>query len=124
LRHLGNDNVAVKSAGIEAHGKNPKAIAVMKEAGVDISTQESTRLTQEMIEWADLLITVCGHANENCPVLPPGKAREHWPIEDPAKASGAEDEVLNIFRGARDEIRSRVLELLNRPGMREVKGKQ
>ena len=82
------DWLVVESAGIESHGKNPRAIAVMKEAGVDISGQESTRLTDEMLERADLVVSVCGHADENCPVLPAGTRKIHWPLDDPAKAQG------------------------------------
>jgi len=106
--HLGGDRVVARSAGIEAHGKNPRAIAVMREAGVDISHQESTKLAPMMLEWADLVITVCGHADEHCPVLPPGMQKKHWPLEDPAKATGTEDEIMAKFRATRDEIKSRV----------------
>lgn len=107
-RRLGGERVEVQSAGIEAHGKNPRAIAVMREAGVDISRQESTRVTPEMLASADLVVTVCGHADEHCPVLPPGVRKKHWPLEDPAKASGTEDEIMAKFRATRDEVRSRV----------------
>ena len=72
MRHLGADGFVVESAGIEAHGKNPRAIAVMQEAGVDISGQESTRLTEEMLADSDYVVTVCGHADEHCPALPCG----------------------------------------------------
>jgi len=106
--HLGQDRVEAASAGIEAHGKNPRAIAVMREAGVDISRQESTRVTPPMLEQADLVVTVCGHADESCPVLPPGVQKKHWPLEDPAKATGTEDEIMARFRATRDEIKSRV----------------
>ena len=104
----------IQSAGIESHGKNPRAIAVMKEAGLDISRQESTRVTAQMMEDADLVVTVCGHADEHCPVLPTGTQKEHWPLEDPAKAIGSEDEIMDRFRDSRDEIRQRVQELLAR----------
>lgn len=113
-RALGGDRVAVQSAGIEAHGKNPRAIAVMQEAGVDIAGQESTRLTREMLDGIDLVVTVCGHADENCPLLPPGVSKEHWPLADPARAIGAEDEVMAVFRATRDEVRERVADLLSR----------
>jgi len=106
--HLGAEWLEARSAGIEAHGKNPRAIAVMREAGVDILHQESTRVTPEMLAWADLVITVCGHADEHCPILPPGIQKKHWPLEDPAKATGTEDEVMAKFRATRDEIKSRV----------------
>jgi arsenate reductase len=101
-----------RSAGIEAHGKNPRAIAVMQEDGVDISGQESTRLSEAEIAWAGLVVTVCGHADEHCPVLPAGTRKLHWPLEDPAKAGGSEAEILQIFRASRDDIRRRVQELL------------
>jgi arsenate reductase len=104
----------VLSAGIEAHGKNPRAITVMQEAGVNISDQESTVLTDEMLAAADLLITVCGHADEHCPILPPNVRKEHWPLEDPAKAKGTEEEIMVQFRNTRDEIRLHVKELLRR----------
>ena len=113
-RALGDDRLEVRSAGIEAHGKNPRAIAVMKEAGVDISDQESTRLTDDMLDWADLVVTVCGHADEHCPVLPPGTRKEHWPLSDPARATGSEDEIMSVFRASRDDIRRRVEDLLER----------
>ena len=81
-RVLGGGHFDVQSAGTAAHGKNPRAIRVMAEAGVDISEQESTRLTDEMLSTADYLVTVCGHADENCPALPPGVRKEHWPLDD------------------------------------------
>jgi arsenate reductase (thioredoxin) len=112
-RRLGGDDLEVQSAGIEAHGKNPRAIAVMREAGVDISGQESTRLTPAMLDWAELVVTVCGHADEHCPVLPPGTRKLHWPLMDPAKATGSEEAVMGVFRGSRDDIRRRVEVLLS-----------
>lgn len=112
-RHLGGNDITVQSAGIEAHGKNPRAIAVMQEAGIDISQQESTRLTDDMLAAADVLVTVCGHADENCPAVPAGIKKIHWPLEDPAKASGSEELVMQVFRASRDDIRRRVQELLN-----------
>ncbi len=104
----------IQSAGIESHGKNPRAIAVMNEAGVDISNQESTIVTDEMLEAADLVVTVCGHADEHCPVLPTGTNKEHWPLDDPAKASGSEEEIMQVFRASRDDIEQRVKTLLAR----------
>lgn len=111
-RHLGGDEFMVESAGIEAHGKNPRAIAVMREAGVDISDQESTRVTEEMLQRADVVVTVCGHADEHCPVLPAGIKKIHWPLSDPARATGTEDEIMAQFRATRDEVRTRVEGLL------------
>ncbi len=113
-RALAGPQIEALSAGIEAHGKNRGAIAVMKEAGIDISKQESTRLMPEMLDWADYVVTVCGHADEHCPVVPPGTRKQHWPLDDPAKARGSEDEIMAVFRATRDEIERRVRVLVNR----------
>lgn len=111
-RALGGDWLNVQSAGIESHGKNPRAIAVMAEVGIDISAQESTRLTGERLAWADCVVTVCGHADEHCPALPAGARKEHWPLDDPARATGSEEEIMQVFRASRDDIRRRVEDLL------------
>ena len=111
-RALADDSMVIQSAGIEAHGKNPRAIAIMKDAGIDISQQESTQVDEAMLAAADLVVTVCGHADEHCPVLPPGTRKEHWPLEDPAKAAGSEEEIMQVFRASRDEIQRRVQALL------------
>jgi arsenate reductase len=111
-RHLGGAEFSAESAGIEAHGKNPRAIAVMREAGIDISSQESTIVNDEMLRRADFVVTVCGHADEQCPALPPGVRKIHWPLADPAKATGSEEEVMAQFRATRDEVRQRVQDLL------------
>jgi len=112
-RYLGNNKIEALSAGIEAHGKNPRAIAVMAEAGIDISAQESSMISPAMLERADMVVTVCGHANENCPVLPPGLKKLHWPLDDPARATGTDEEVMKVFRATRDEIHDRVANLLD-----------
>lgn len=111
-KHFAAGRIEVQSAGIEAHGKNPRAIAVMAEAGIDISNQESSRVTQAMIDSADVVVTVCGHADEHCPVLPATVRKIHWPLNDPAKATGTEEEVMNVFRTTRDDIRERVRALV------------
>jgi arsenate reductase len=112
-RQLAPADIQVQSAGIEAHGKNPRAIAVMAEAGVDISNQESTKLISSMLAWADVVVTVCGHADEHCPVLPPNVHKIHWPLNDPAKATGTEEEIMEVFRASRDDIRQRVQNLMS-----------
>ena len=111
-RELGGTDFSVESAGIEAHGKNPRAIAVMEEAGVDISTQDSTVVNAEMLQRADVVVTVCGHADEQCPVLPEGVQKIHWPLSDPAKATGSEEEIMKEFRATRKEVKRRVESLL------------
>ncbi|MFQ5344910.1 MAG: arsenate reductase (thioredoxin) [Mariprofundus sp.] len=108
LKHLGGENYEVFSAGIEAHGKNPRAIAVMAEAGVDISGQESEVVDTDILKTLDLLVTVCGHADAHCPAVILKGKREHWPFDDPARASGSEDEIMAEFRRIRDQIRRRI----------------
>lgn len=112
-RHFGGNDFNAESAGIEAHGKNPRAIAVMREAGVDISSQESTVVSAEMLQRADIVVTVCGHADEQCPVLPVETHKVHWPLSDPAKAVGSEEEIMAEFRATRDEVMRRVEILLD-----------
>jgi len=111
-RLLGGAAVEVESAGIEAHGKNPRALAVMAEKGVDISDQESTVVDDAMLARADVVVTVCGHADEMCPALPGSVRKIHWPLTDPAKATGTEDEIMAAFRATRDEVEWRVRGLL------------
>ncbi len=105
--------LSVASAGIEAHGLNPKAVQVMAEAGVDISTQTSDTLAAYDLGSFSIVVTVCGHADEHCPVLPAGVRKEHWPLEDPAKFEGTDAEVESGFRAVRDDIASRVKTLLS-----------
>jgi arsenate reductase len=111
-RALGNGSVKAASAGIAAHGQNPRAIAVMREVGVDITTQESKIVTPEMLDAADVIVTVCGHADEHCPAVPGRVRKLHWPLSDPARATGSEDEIMQVFRATREDIRRRVEALL------------
>lgn len=110
-RALGADLWEVHSAGLEAHGLNPRAVAAMAEAGVDISRQTSKTVDPALLAAMDLVVTVCGDAEERCPVTPPHVRRLHWPLPDPARARGSEDEVMAVFRRVRDEIRERVAAL-------------
>jgi arsenate reductase len=118
-RTLGAGKFTVESAGIEAHGKNPRAIAVMQEAGIDISGQESTVVTPGMMARAEVVVTVCGHADEVCPPVPRGATKVHWPLDDPARAVGSEEDIMRSFRATRDEIRQRVEMLLGRLSTRD-----
>ena len=108
MKHLGGDDYEVFSAGIEAHGKNPRAITVMREAGVDISSQESEVINPDILASLDLLITVCSHADAHCPAFSIAGKRVHWPFSDPAKASGSEEEIMAEFRRVRDQIKTRI----------------
>ncbi len=120
-KSLGGSSLSIESAGIEAHGKNPRAVKVMAEVGIDIARQESTKLTDEMLGRADYVVTVCGDADEQCPILPHGVRKEHWPLADPAKADGSEEYIMDVFRATRDEIRHRVAGLIQRV-KQEVEG--
>lgn len=99
-----NDEIKIYSAGIEAHGLNPRAVEAMKEVDIDISNQESQIIDNEILIKADYAITLCGDAEERCPYTPPHVKRLHWGLEDPAKAIGTEEEVTAVFRKVRDQI--------------------
>lgn len=96
----------VYSAGIETHGVNPKAIRVMKEAGVDISHHTSNHMDEYQDIDFDYVITVCDHAKENCPYFPADAKHLHKNFTDPAQATGSEEEVISQFREVRDEIKT------------------
>lgn len=98
----------VRSAGIEAHGMNPKAVEAMKEAGVDISGQSSSIIDQEVLNGSRYVITLCGDAEDKCPMTPPHITREHWGFPDPAKAEGSAEEKWEVFRSVRDQIEARI----------------
>lgn len=114
-RHLWADQIEAYSAGIEAHGLNPNAVRVMREAGVDISTQTSKLASSLADVPFDLVVTVCGHADENCPAFL-GRARvRHVGFDDPpklAKNASSDDEALGHYRRVRDEIRQFIAEQL------------
>ena len=98
----------VRSAGIEAHGLNPKAVEAMKEAGIDISNQTSETIDSDFLNRATFAVTLCGDAKDRCPVTPPHVKRIHWGFDDPAKAGGTEEEVWKVFQRVRDEIGERM----------------
>ncbi|MFA7256515.1 MAG: arsenate reductase ArsC [Kiritimatiellales bacterium] len=107
---LKSDVIEAYSAGIETHGLNPNAVKVMAEAGVDISGQKSENVADLLHIPFDIVITVCGHAHENCPVFP-GKATRviHVGFDDPPKLAAqveTEEEKLNCYRRVRDKIKA------------------
>jgi len=108
-RALKGDVVEPYSAGIETHGLNPNAVKVMAEAGVDISSQRSKDVNELFDVPFDYVVTVCGHANENCPFFPGAAKVVHVGFDDPpalAKRVEGEEEKLNCYRRVRDEIRA------------------
>ena len=111
-RTLSNGKVQAFSAGMEPKGLNPVAVEVMREKGIDIAHQQSKALSEELARAMDYVITVCGNAEVRCPILPPGVARLHWPLDDPAQSKGSSQEILEVFRRSRDEIERLVREFL------------
>jgi arsenate reductase len=109
-RALKGDVIEPYSAGIETHGMNPRAVAVMREAGVDISGQRSKHVDEFKDVSFEMIVTVCGHANESCPAWLENKARVvHVGFDDPpklAKNAMTEEEALAPYRRVRDEIRA------------------
>ncbi len=106
LRKAAGDILDVQSAGSKPAGHvHPLAIKVMQEAGIDISRHRSKHLNEFLDRQIETVITVCDNADEACPIFPGQVNRHHWPFYDPAKAKGSEEEVLNVFRQVRDEIK-------------------
>ena len=113
LRELGGDAFEVASAGVDPTRINPLAIRVMAEAAVDISEQYSKSVDEMTDQQFDWVITVCDRAREACPIFPRAARSLHWSFEDPAEATGAEEDRLIVFRRVRDEISGRVREFVS-----------
>ena len=106
LRHFANGKAEVYSAGIETHGVNPRAIATMKEDGIDISHHTSNNVNEYQDIDFDFVITVCDNAQENCPYFPSSAKKFHFNFPDPAKATGSEEEIMEVFRNVREQIKT------------------
>jgi arsenate reductase len=111
-RELGKGLVEPYSAGLIAAGVHPRAIAVMKEIGIDISRQRSREIDEDLLREMDIVITLCTNAEDSCPWTPPEIRRLHWPINDPVGATGTESEIMAEFRRARDEIKARIVKFI------------
>ena len=105
LRQFANGKAQIYSAGIETHGVNPQAIAVMKEDGIDISHHTSNNIDEYKNIDFDYVITVCDNAKERCPFFPSSAKKFHQNFPDPAKAKGDEEEIMQEFRKVRDMIK-------------------
>lgn len=110
-KYLSDKGFEVRSAGIETHGLNPRAIKIMQEDGIDITVQSSDLIDPDYFNNADLIITLCGDAKDNCPVIPESATHIHWGLEDPAKAIGSEEKIMNKFREVRDVIKEKIQNL-------------
>jgi arsenate reductase len=105
LRSALGNHFEVQSAGSNPAGfVHPMAIQVMSEIGIDISRNSSKHLDAFLNQKVETVITVCGNADQACPVFPGQVNRHHWPFDDPAHAQGNDGEKLNAFRRVRDEI--------------------
>jgi arsenate reductase len=112
--HLfGKTILEVYSSGLMAAGVHRRAIEIMKEIGIDISKQKSEEIDEKLLNQMDIIITLCGHAEQHCPATPPGIKRIHWPIDDPVGTVGTEEMIMKEFRRARDEIKDKVQKLVN-----------
>ncbi len=107
-RELGMGIIEPYSAGLIAAGVHERAVAVMKELGIDISKQRSKPIDEALLRCMDLVITLCDNAAEACPWTPPEVQKLHWPIKDPVGTRGSEEKVMQEFRRARDEIRGKI----------------
>lgn len=108
LRHLAGSRFEVISAGTHPVGVNPRAIAVMAEAGIDISLHRSKRVDEFLGRRLDVVITVCDRAKEACPMSPSIGTVLHWSFDDPAEAQGSDDDRAKVFRRVRDEIAEKI----------------
>jgi len=113
LRHFAGSRAEVYSAGIETHGVNPKAIQVMAEADIDISSHTSNHVNEYAAIDFDHVITVCDNAKESCPYFPSKAKKLHYNFPDPAKATGTDEEIMNEFRRVRDLIKTYSAEFVN-----------
>ncbi len=108
INHDFADRIEAFSAGTEPHGLNPKAVQVMAEIGIDISKNSSDHLSKFDGQQFDFAITLCGDADEKCPLVVGGAKRAHIGFDDPPKATGSEAEILDLYRRVRDEIRQQL----------------
>jgi arsenate reductase (thioredoxin) len=105
LRHFAKNRAHIYSAGIEVHGVNPRAVAVMLADGIDISAHTSNVVNEYLHINFDIVLTVCDNANEHCPYFPTVARKLHHNFADPAKATGNETEIMAAFVAVRNEIK-------------------
>lgn len=106
LNYFAKAKANIYSAGIDTHGVNPKAISIMQEDGIDISSHTSNHVDDYFDVNFDFIITVCDHAQENCPYIPGSAERFHHNFTDPSKVKGTKDEIHTAFESARNEIKA------------------
>lgn len=112
--HMAHGRARIASGGLEpAAAVHPLATAVMAEVGIDIRHHTSKPIAETTLNQATVVITLCGDAQDRCPVTPPHVQRLHWPLPDPARATGTDPERLTVFRSVRDDLRKRIERLLS-----------
>ena len=114
LQKFGGDKVEVYSAGVETHGVNPKAVATMKQDGIDISNHTSNNILEYQGIDFDFVITVCDNAKERCPYFPSKAIKFHYNFPDPAKAVGTDEEVKMQFERVRNLIKDYCQEFISK----------
>jgi arsenate reductase (thioredoxin) len=105
LKHFAAGRAEIYSAGVETHGVNTRAIATMKEDGIDISSHTSNHVDEYKAIDFDYVITVCDNARERCPILPTNAVKFHHNFPDPARATGTEEDIMEQFRAVRGQIK-------------------
>jgi len=105
LKYFAEDKAEIYSAGVETHGVNPRAIATMKEDGIDISNHTTNNIDEYQNIDFDFIITVCDNAKERCPYFPTNAQKFHYNFPDPAKAKGTDAEIMDEFRKVRTQIK-------------------
>ncbi len=103
-------NWDVQSAGVRVDGLNPWAVKTMAEDGIDISQQYSKLIDQDFLDQATVVVTLCGEARDKC-IIPQSTRWLHWPINDPALATGSDEEIATAFRDSREDIKQRIIQL-------------
>ncbi len=113
IQHFAGEKAVVYSAGVETHGVNPKAIAIMKEDGIDISAHTSNNVLEYQGIDFDFVITICDNAKERCPFFPGRAQKFHYNFPDPAKVKGTEEEIKREFERVREMIKKYCLGFVN-----------
>jgi arsenate reductase len=115
LRDYYGAKYEVYSAGTQPSQVNPQAVKVMAELGIDISHYRAKRADEFLDLSIDHIVTVCDHAKENCPIFPGGKNYHHESFEDPSATRGTEEQILQVFRDVRDQIKAWIEKTFNGP---------
>jgi arsenate reductase len=113
VRFLVENEVEAFSAGLRASFVQPRAVQVMKERGIDISAQVSKVVDKLPVLEMDYIVTLCAEGADACPLVPGPAVRLHWPVQDPVRILGSEEDILAAYRKIRDEIGRRVMEFLS-----------